>query len=41
VAIRITGRTVEATLTDGEGMEMRIAGAKRKLTPGATVKVSI
>src|SRR5262249_22628688 len=28
VAIRITGRTVEATLTDGETMEMRIAGAK-------------
>ena len=41
VAIRIAGRTVEVTLTDGEAMEIRIAGAMRKLTPGATVKVSI
>jgi hypothetical protein len=41
VAIRIAGGTVQATLTDGEAMEVRIAGAKRKLTPGATVKVSI
>jgi trehalose/maltose hydrolase-like predicted phosphorylase len=41
VAIRIAGGAVQATLTDGEAMEVRIAGAKRKLTPGATVKVSI
>src|SRR5262245_36356337 len=41
VAIRIAGRTVEATLTEGQAMEMRITDAMRKLKPGATVKVSI
>jgi trehalose/maltose hydrolase-like predicted phosphorylase len=41
VMIRIAGRTVQATLADGEAMEMRIAAAKRKLMPGATLKVSM
>jgi trehalose/maltose hydrolase-like predicted phosphorylase len=41
VAIRIAGRTVQVTLADGEAMEMRIAAAKQKLTPGATLKVSM
>ena len=41
VVIRITGRTVQATLAEGEAMEIRIAAAKRKLTPGATLKVSM
>jgi trehalose/maltose hydrolase-like predicted phosphorylase len=41
VAIRIAGRTVEATLVKGEAMEIRIAGAKRSLTSGATLQVSV
>ena len=41
VAIRIAGRTVQVALADGEAMEMRIAAAKRKLTPGVTLKVSM
>jgi hypothetical protein len=41
VAIRIAGRTVQATLVDGEAMEIRIAATTRKLTPGATLKVSM
>jgi trehalose/maltose hydrolase-like predicted phosphorylase len=41
VAIRITGRTVQATLVDGEAMEIRIAAATRKLTAGAPVQVSV
>jgi hypothetical protein len=32
---------VEATLIEGETMEMRIGGATRKLTAGATLQVSI
>ena len=39
VAIRIAGRTVEATLVEGEPMEMRIAAATRKLTAGVTLQV--
>src|SRR5262249_2697084 len=39
VAIRIAGRTVQATLVEGEAMEIRIAAATRKLTAGATVAV--
>jgi trehalose/maltose hydrolase-like predicted phosphorylase len=35
VAIHIAGRTVQATLLSGEAMEMRIAGATRKLSVGA------
>ena len=41
VAIRIVGRTLEATLAEGEPMEMRIAAATRKLTAGATLQVSL
>jgi trehalose/maltose hydrolase-like predicted phosphorylase len=41
VAIRITGRTVQATLAEGEAMEMRIGAATRKLTAGATLQVSV
>jgi trehalose/maltose hydrolase-like predicted phosphorylase len=40
VAIHIGGRTVQATLVEGEAMEMRIAADSRKLTAGATVQVS-
>jgi trehalose/maltose hydrolase-like predicted phosphorylase len=41
VGIRIAGRTVQATLMEGEPMEMRIAAAKRKLTAGETLHVAI
>ncbi len=41
VAIRIAGRTVQATLVDGEGMEMRIAATTVKLAEGATLETSI
>ena len=41
VAIRIAGRTVQATLVEGEAMEMRIAAATRKLTASTTVQVSL
>jgi hypothetical protein len=41
VAIRIAGGTVQATLVEGEAMEMRIAAATRKLTAGATMQVSV
>jgi len=40
VAIRIAGKTVQATLVDGEPMDIRIAGVTRKLTPSATLEVS-
>jgi trehalose/maltose hydrolase-like predicted phosphorylase len=41
VAIRIAGKTVQATLADGEGMDIRIAGTRGKLAPGAILEVSI
>ena len=41
VAIRIAGRTVEASLVEGDAMEMRIAAATRKLTADAPLQVSI
>lgn len=41
VAIRIIGRTVQATLVEGNPMEIRIATATRKLTAGASLQVSI
>jgi trehalose/maltose hydrolase-like predicted phosphorylase len=41
VAIRIAGTTLQATLVEGEGMEMRIGTATRKLTPGTTLQASI
>jgi trehalose/maltose hydrolase-like predicted phosphorylase len=40
VAIRIAGGTVEATLAEGDELEMRIATAKHKLTAGAPLRVS-
>ncbi|MBX9828379.1 MAG: beta-phosphoglucomutase family hydrolase [Xanthobacteraceae bacterium] len=39
VAIRIAGATVQATLEQGEAMEMRVASVTRELTPGATLHV--
>jgi trehalose/maltose hydrolase-like predicted phosphorylase len=39
VAIRITDSTVQVTQTNGEAMEMRIAGAMRQLTAGAPLQV--
>ena len=41
VAIRIADGTVDATLLEGDEMDMRIAAATRKLTAGATLQVSI
>jgi trehalose/maltose hydrolase-like predicted phosphorylase len=41
VAIRIAGSTVQATLANGEEIELRIAGAMHKLTAGATLQVSM
>jgi len=41
VAIRIAGSTVQVTLTDGEAMEMRIAGATRQLTAGAPLQAPL
>jgi trehalose/maltose hydrolase-like predicted phosphorylase len=38
VAIRVTGRTAQATLVEGEAMELRIGTATRKLTPGAALE---
>jgi hypothetical protein len=41
VAIRIAGKTVQATLVEGEAMEIRIGGATQKLMAGATRQMSI
>jgi trehalose/maltose hydrolase-like predicted phosphorylase len=41
VAIRVAGGTVEATLVEGEPIEIRVAASRRKLTAGATVQVSV
>jgi trehalose/maltose hydrolase-like predicted phosphorylase len=41
VAIHIADTTVQATLVEGEAMEVRIAAAKRKLKPGATLRLSV
>jgi trehalose/maltose hydrolase-like predicted phosphorylase len=41
VAIRVAGRSVQATLLEGEAMEIRIAAARQKLTPNATVQVAV
>ena len=38
--IRIADRTVEATLVQGQPMEMRITDVTHKPTAGATVQVS-
>jgi trehalose/maltose hydrolase-like predicted phosphorylase len=40
VAIRIAGGTVEATLAEGDELEMRIAAATHKLIAGAPLRVS-
>ena len=40
VAIRISGNTVQATLVDGEVMEIRIGAGTRKLAPGASLEGS-
>ena len=40
LAIRIAGNTVQAMLLEGEAMDMRIAGATRKLTAVATPRVA-
>jgi trehalose/maltose hydrolase-like predicted phosphorylase len=41
VALRISGRTVQATLAHGDAMEMRFAATTRKLAPGATLQVAV
>jgi trehalose/maltose hydrolase-like predicted phosphorylase len=41
VAIRIAGRTVQATLLHGDTMEMRVSAVKRKLAPGTTLQLSL
>jgi trehalose/maltose hydrolase-like predicted phosphorylase len=41
VAIRMAERTVQATLIEGEAMEMRIGAVTRKLTAGAPLQVSV
>ena len=41
MAIRITDGIVQATLMEGEGMEMRIAATTGKLAAGATLEVSV
>ena len=41
VAIRVAGKTVQATLIEGEGMEMRIAATTVKLAEGATMEAPI
>src|SRR6476619_4211276 len=41
VGIRIADGTVEATLVQGQPMEMRITDVTRKLTTGTTVQVSL
>jgi len=41
VAIRIAGRAVQITLTEGEAMAIRIAEDTRKLAPGAPLHVAL
>jgi len=41
VAVRIAGNTVQATLVEGEGMEMRIAATMGRLAAGATLEASV
>lgn len=41
VLIRIAGTTVQATLVDGEAMEIRIGAATRNLTAGVPLQVSV
>ena len=41
VAIRIAGSTVQVALIEGGTIEMRIAAATHKLTPGETLQLSV
>ena len=41
VAVRIAGNTVQATLVEGEGMDMRIGATTAKLASGAVLQMSI
>jgi len=41
VAIRIARSTAQATLVEGEAMEMRIGAATRQLTAGTVLQVSV
>jgi hypothetical protein len=41
VAIGIAGNTVQATLVEGEGMEMRIGATTAKLASVAMLQMSI
>ena len=41
VAIGISGNRVQATLVEGEGMEMRIGATTAKLASGAMLQISI
>lgn len=41
IALRISGRTVQATLAHGDAMEMRFAATTRKLAPGTTLQVAV
>jgi trehalose/maltose hydrolase-like predicted phosphorylase len=41
VAVRISDTTVQATLEEGDAMEIRIAGNTRVLVPGATLEVPL
>jgi trehalose/maltose hydrolase-like predicted phosphorylase len=41
VAIRIAGGTVQLTLLEGEPVEIRLAAAAHKLTPGAMLQLSV
>ena len=41
VAFRIAGSTVQASLIEGQAMDIRIAGAIQKLNPGAVLQARI
>src|SRR5262249_41145525 len=41
VAIHIAGKTAQATLVEGEGMDIQIAATRGKLAPGATLEAPI
>ena len=41
MAVRIAGDTVQATLVEGEGMEMRIGAATYRLAAGARLQASV
>jgi trehalose/maltose hydrolase-like predicted phosphorylase len=41
VAIRIAGRSVQATLVEGEAIDIRIATARQRMTPGETLHAAV